>query len=276
MAALLDRFWGLFDRFLGVSKTTFFATRVVPANPNDAYYGNRCSFCWGEYDDTHEGVRVLPCNHVFGRDCLQDLINSPNGHVCPICRCTWYRIPWTWTDLRRWIVMQHFHLTQQLHGYYDSLPPYIKAPLSLAGKLTEFMFNSDDPYYWADMIVSRWTNLYARNPDLNVWLPQKSMDKFYMLKAIILPFVYASRLLEAESIVYVCTACSVLSGFARYLLNPSGGCNNTKDACALALILLVSSVIAHLTEFWTLLYISNYVLDLNGGLRRFLVGALVL
>jgi hypothetical protein len=143
--------------------------------------------------------------------------------------------------------------------------------VSLAVKLIDFVLNSGNSYYWADMIVSRWTNLYARNPDLNVLAPRKFMDRFYMLQAAILPFVYASKLLEAEGIAYASTVCSVVSGFVLYLSNPSGGCNNTKDACALALILLVSSVLAHLRAICALLYLSNFVLGLNGGLRRLLI-----
>ena len=269
MAALLDRFWGLFDSFLGVSKTTFVATRVVPANPNDAYYGNRCSFCWGEYDDTHEGVRVLLCNHVFGRDCLQDMINSPNGHICPICRCIWYGLPWTLTDLRHWIVLQLFRLRQQLYGYYNSLPPYIKTPLSLAVKLFKFMLSTDNPYYWADMIVSQWTYLYARNPNLDLRKPRMLMDVHFMTKGVFLPLQYARRLSEAGNIAYTLTATSV--PFTCFLLfKTSGSCNNIKDACILTLVILVSSVVAHLIQYWRLLYLSNSVLALHEILRSIL------
>jgi hypothetical protein len=283
MVALLDRFWGLFDRFLGVSKATFFGTQVVPANPNDAYYNNRCSFCWGKYDDTHEAVRVLPCNHVFGRDCLQDIINSPTGHVCPICRCPWYRPPWTWTmvtnlllDSLDWIVEQPLNLVQQLYGYYDSLPPYVKTPVELVFKLAKFVFDSDNPYYWADMIVSRWTNMYARNPDLDLQATEDLMRLSLLIQERlgVLPFAYAIKLRRAEVIAFVCTAYSVGFGFYLYLRNPIGslGCNNTKDACILALILLVSTVIAHYRHYWLLLYSAKFVLGLNGCLRRCLMG----
>jgi hypothetical protein len=47
-----------------------------------------------------------------------------------------------------------------------------------------------------------------------------------------------------------------------------------KDVRILALVLLVSSVIAHLIEFRTLLYFSKFVLGLNGVLHRALIGVL--
>jgi hypothetical protein len=285
MVALLDRFWGLCDRFLGVSKATFFGTQVVPANPNDAYYDDRCCFCWDKYGDTHEGVRVLPCNHVFGEHCLQEIINSPNGNVCPICRCLWYRPPWTLTtvatlllDSLDWIVEQPLNLVQQLYGFYDSLTPYVKTPVELVYKLAKSVYDSDSPYYWADLIISRCTNMYARNPDLDLQATEDYMRLSLMLqhRLTTLPFAYAFKIRWAEVIAFVCTAYSVLFGFGLYLFNPIGGlrCNNKKDACILALILLASTVIAHYRHYWLLLYSAKFALDLDGGLRRCLMGIL--
>jgi hypothetical protein len=209
MAALLNR-------FLGDSKATLFDTQVVPADPNNAYYGNRCSFCWSEYADTHEGVRVLPCNHVFGRDCLQDMIDFPNGHICPVCRCTWYRLPRRWktptplSDLHHWIVLQLFRLELQIYGYYQNLPPFIRPSVYLSVKLVEFMLSIDNPYHWAEKIVSQWTNLYARNTNLDLLMPRKYIKLLSMIEGVFLLFVYASKMLEAEDIAYAYTACSVL------------------------------------------------------------------
>jgi hypothetical protein len=277
MIALLDRFWSLCDRFLGVSKATFFETQVVPANPNDAYYDNRCTFCWDQYDDTHEGVRVLPCNHVFGRDCLQEMSNSPNGHVCPICRCSWYRPPWTWTTVATLLldVEQPEVLVLQL---YDSLPPYAKTAVKLVSKLAKFVSDSDNPYYWANVIVSRCTNMYARNPGLHLQATEDHMrlSSLIQYRRGVLLYAYAIGLRRAEVVAFVYTAYSVSFGLYLYLRNPIGGlrCNNTKDACVLALILLVSTVIAHCRFYWPLLFSARYLLGLDGGLHRPLWGTL--
>lgn len=80
-----------FERFLGISKPTFLATTVIPANPNDAYYDRHCTFCWENYADRHQGVCVLPCIHDFGADSLQNMISSTNGHLYSICRYTLFR-----------------------------------------------------------------------------------------------------------------------------------------------------------------------------------------
>jgi hypothetical protein len=73
--------------FGGVTKDTFMHNRTVPANPNDIFYGPKCLFCWGPYDDIdHTSVRILPCNHIMGLSCLAELIDSANGDTCPTCR----------------------------------------------------------------------------------------------------------------------------------------------------------------------------------------------
>jgi hypothetical protein len=75
------------DLFGGVTKDTFIEKRTVPTNPNDAFYGPKCLFCWGPYDDAdHTSVRILSCNHIMGRSCLAELIAAPNGNTCPTCR----------------------------------------------------------------------------------------------------------------------------------------------------------------------------------------------
>jgi hypothetical protein len=58
------------ERVIGISLKTFLAERVQPGNPNDPFYNNSCPFCWDEYHGKHRAIRILPCNHVFGRECL--------------------------------------------------------------------------------------------------------------------------------------------------------------------------------------------------------------
>lgn len=55
-----------------ISKSSFLEKRVIPANDNDAFNNGKCAYCWGPYDsEEHPPVRILPCNHVFGKDCLE-------------------------------------------------------------------------------------------------------------------------------------------------------------------------------------------------------------
>jgi hypothetical protein len=67
----------LLDRWLGNSFRSFLKT-LRQANPNDDYYDDLCVFCWGYYEDDHRSVR-LACNHIFGFDCLCEIVKQPNG-----------------------------------------------------------------------------------------------------------------------------------------------------------------------------------------------------
>jgi hypothetical protein len=83
--AVLKQFTGL------PSKNTFLKEHTVPAKDDDKFNNNKCVQCWNEYTDEHPGVKILPCGHVFGRDCLKDIINSPAGDLCPYCRVKLFR-----------------------------------------------------------------------------------------------------------------------------------------------------------------------------------------
>ncbi|KAH6852831.1 hypothetical protein BKA58DRAFT_60314 [Alternaria rosae] len=83
----------MFDKLFGVTKKTFLEKIVVRASDHDKFNDNKCMFCWGSYDEDHRAVRVQPCNHVFGRDCLEEMINAQNGDQCPICRTVWFQPP---------------------------------------------------------------------------------------------------------------------------------------------------------------------------------------
>ncbi|KAF1946759.1 hypothetical protein EJ02DRAFT_335274 [Clathrospora elynae] len=43
----------MFDTLLGVSKQTFIENKVFPANDDDKFNDNKCTFCWGPYDQDH-------------------------------------------------------------------------------------------------------------------------------------------------------------------------------------------------------------------------------
>ena len=86
----------MFENFLGlyVSRDEFLNWRTFPAVPTDTFNDNTCCLCWEPYDNTtHAGMLFLPCNHVMGRDCLAELVKSPGGHLCPICRCQLFDPP---------------------------------------------------------------------------------------------------------------------------------------------------------------------------------------
>lgn len=77
-----------------VTKADFIKDGIMPANDDDKFNDNRCAYCWGSYDADHPAVRVLPCNHVFGKDCLLEVIEtSKTGDLCMVCRQPLFRRP---------------------------------------------------------------------------------------------------------------------------------------------------------------------------------------
>jgi hypothetical protein len=70
-----------------LSKEYFKRKNIIPARDNDTFNDGKCCYCWGEYNDSHKAVRILPSNHVLGHECLLELIEkSPTGDLCPKCR----------------------------------------------------------------------------------------------------------------------------------------------------------------------------------------------
>ena len=84
-SAVLEHFTGL------PSNERFLKERVVPAKEDDKFNNNKCVQCWDEYTEDHPGVKISPCGHVFGRDCLKDIVNGPTGDLCPYCRIKLFR-----------------------------------------------------------------------------------------------------------------------------------------------------------------------------------------
>ncbi|KAI4610559.1 uncharacterized protein J4E87_010735 [Alternaria ethzedia] len=100
----------MFEKLFGVTKNTFLEKNVVRAGENDKYYEDKCTFCWGPYDEDHRAVRVQPCDHVFGDVCLEDMIDAPNGDKCPICRAVWFQPP---TQVFLWrILLDNFDVPE--------------------------------------------------------------------------------------------------------------------------------------------------------------------
>jgi hypothetical protein len=169
------------------SKSTFLAQNVVPANDNDAFNDNTCVLCWDSYDDAeHSGVRILPCNHVFGLAYLPVMIQAPNGDYCPICRTQLFRpshlvafqrICTLATDrlehsvfaILNMLRMALYHLSEAA----DAMPQYLQPWIDGARQLTLFWLNADNLYWYAELLIDKHTDLRARNPDLNIKLAKQ-------------------------------------------------------------------------------------------------------
>ncbi|CAA9966943.1 Ubiquitin-protein ligase/ zinc ion binding protein [Pyrenophora teres f. maculata] len=110
---------------LAISKEAFLNQHVVPATPHDKFNDNKCSFCWDKYNDgNHPAVRVLPCNHVFGRPCLLHMIEGANGHRCPICTTPFFRKSGvvTFDDIVQGTVEKIEAVSHQVLYLFDRLP----------------------------------------------------------------------------------------------------------------------------------------------------------
>ncbi|KAL5455272.1 hypothetical protein PMIN07_007180, partial [Paraphaeosphaeria minitans] len=71
------------------SKADFLRHSVVPAKKDDRFNDNKCAFCWGAYDETHPAVKIRPCNHVYGRACVEQFVEQE--HRCPKCKAELFR-----------------------------------------------------------------------------------------------------------------------------------------------------------------------------------------
>jgi hypothetical protein len=128
---------------------------------------------WGPYDEDHPTVRVLPCNHVFGRDCLVHIIDAPNGDHCPICRTSLFRPPIS-IGLERALLngIQRLSLflmfaVHKIETFNRQLPGWIRFPLRL-------WWHMDNVYYYVELFLDCFTNVRARNPYLNLDLLVRS------------------------------------------------------------------------------------------------------
>jgi hypothetical protein len=162
----------LLERWIGVSFRTFF-TGLVPANPNDVYYNGRCAFCWRYYDDHHRGVR-LPCNHIFGADCLIELFQSGNVQICPICRTEWFPDRSMGAMARRcvstlWTRLVHPSLPMTLKIHSIWLQFQSRYPYTFLVLFMFYVLCNDNFYYLASFLVDKQTNLRDRNPDMDLY-----------------------------------------------------------------------------------------------------------
>lgn len=143
-----------------VSRETFLRDRVLPANGNDRFNDNTCVFCWDDYnDEDHHGVRVLPCNHVFGKKCLLEAVKAPYGYKCPLCQTKLFR-PSILVSPEEAIA--HYVLSWVVffaHRWF-MLPPGLRI-------LIHFFLRKNDFYYHLSLLLSHCIGMRARNPGLN-------------------------------------------------------------------------------------------------------------
>lgn len=172
--SLLDISNAVFEHFTGLpTKEYFLKKRVVPAKDDDKYNNNRCVQCWDEYREDHPGVKISPCGHVFGRDCLKDIVNGPTGDLCPYCRVKLFKSMPTTGDILKPIGLALMH---GLFAYYDML-------VGVKMQIDDFVSIHTNEYPIlhpmvalasgglapvAELFVRNYTGVCARNPTLNV------------------------------------------------------------------------------------------------------------
>jgi hypothetical protein len=181
-----------------ISKQSFIENSIVPANDNDAFINDQCVICWDSYDDdNHPSVRVLPCNHIFGRGCLLHMIDGPNGDKCPYCKASWFRPPLHIAIQRRVtnilepvevflaIVIDPIIETimRVVNERLDALPYGIG---NWVVQLLYFLAFKDNVYYYADLIIAKFTNLKERNPRLNL---SNCTWRYYEMLVVIKPIL---------------------------------------------------------------------------------------
>ncbi|KAF2870036.1 hypothetical protein BDV95DRAFT_608058 [Massariosphaeria phaeospora] len=147
-----------------------FLRNLIPANENDAFNDNRCAYCWDAYHEDHQPVRVLPCNHVFGRACLLEVIeSSPTAELCMVCRTQLFQppLPQRWkiamieglrtVDLALLHVIDSIRLPNLSDGWPRRKYDWVMLVWSIW-----------HPIMWAERMVVRYTHLTVRNPDLDL------------------------------------------------------------------------------------------------------------
>lgn len=147
----------------------------MPAKDDDKFNNNnKCVQCW--YTENHPGVKISPCGHVFGCDCLKDIVNGPN--LCPYCRVKLFRHMPTTQDILESILESI--VLAMLHGflaYYDTVA-------WLTTNLYAFVSNKSNWYSIfcpmaalvflglanrVEIVVRNYTGVYARNLTLDLF-----------------------------------------------------------------------------------------------------------
>ncbi|KAF1914446.1 hypothetical protein BDU57DRAFT_540374 [Ampelomyces quisqualis] len=244
----------MLDKLLGISKATFVKEKVVPANDKDVFNDNRCAFCWGPYDEDHPGARVLPCNHVFGRDCLTQMINTTNGNHCSVCQTLWFR-PDLHVAVGRWLadgltrmllclIMATHKLDAKLYKLENKIEVAAGYPLQwFLHQILVFYLHSNNIMYYAALVSDNFTNLRVRNPQLNLkfvafltWLPTRQVQSCY------LAYVSSSAMFPQPLLNSLCSLISAVSA-SLAITEVFDNLTSHKDIYLFAGILLSSAMI---------------------------------
>lgn len=188
------------ETLLGISKATFIDSHVIPANDNDRFNDNKCAFCWDTYSDSHVPVRTLPCNHVFGRNCLLEALDANNGDLCIICRTPLFRasVPELLSRsavsaLRRFVAWSTAWYYKCL-AFYTTLPRWIQHPLRWV-----WCWRDRDLVFWFLRMLEYYTGLGARNPHLNLGLLLSSAPAIKLVPQLPIVLLRLGRSLEEAS-----------------------------------------------------------------------------
>lgn len=186
------------------AKDTFLKERVVPVKDDDKFNDNKCAHCWGEYNEEHPGVKILPCGHVFGRGCLREITDGPTGNLCPICRVKLFR---------RW----ELTIPVVLRMILVTLLAFWVACVDWAGQLqlsiyrlilnqsfwpqVIFSVTFEGPLFWVQTFVHQCTQICSRNPKLALSLALGGSSLMQVLNGIIAssPFLLMTYLISGST-----------------------------------------------------------------------------
>lgn len=144
------------------SKASFLQKHVVPATTDDRHYNDKCGVCWDKYSTEHPAAKLLPCGHVFGHTCIYQLVESPTGDLCPICRVKLFR-----RDFSNEIVIL---LVSAFAAYISFIADWIHSVQQMANNLLPDLLNQLlalgilGPQIWVTTLVHHCTDVESRNP----------------------------------------------------------------------------------------------------------------
>lgn len=152
------------------SKSAFLEKHVIPVKDGDKYNNDKCACCWDGYTEEHPSVKILPCGHVFGRDCVRDMIEGPTGDLCALCKVKIFRrdltigaVVLTLLSILGQAILTYCDSVKLSDAYIrkkiDAQPPWLKLPL-------HFILLA--PQYFANGFARRCTYVCHRNPRLKV------------------------------------------------------------------------------------------------------------
>ena len=245
------------------SKGNFLQNNVVPANDNDAFNDNKCTYCWGAYDDEHPGVRILSCNHVFGRDCLTEMVNAPNGDCCPICHTPLFK-PSVAVAIQRFFASVRERLELYMYAadhkllvighkvseMKNAMPQWLQRLLNWLPFMFRLPVNAQNVYWYADMLITQFTDLRARNPDLNVELAK--LD-YWCVPIFMWLLLYRGWGAVVAVVWVLLSIVAVVDRLSRKGVH--GKLNNRRDRLLFAAIMLVALMVHALVIVSTFLLI---------------------